>query len=581
MNKQSILDAVATAKALGIPLRDETQNALAELENPHYTITMSGEFQVGKSTLLNRVMIGSDVLLTEGEGKGLATTAIPTKVVYAPTKELTVVFHDESRAPERHFGDDVTPDLLRSLTTANGTEARLALAKEIRHVVLGMPVEALRTYTFFDTPGVNDPDTELIERTTAETLPLSDIVLLVVDASRQLSHENLAYLKRAVFTAGMTRAMVLASYNPITYKTPEARAAILSTIRAQLAGIGRDYVPVVSYTYDMEEEGDILRGPQEILGAVLKFLAENCEGAKVDKLAWCLSQDAIAHAESLKAQIEVSGKSESEIEELKRRIEAAARSLDAEYNQSKNDFSAEFARIQSDANVRLREALLSESDDNSAIKQFEKQFNGLSSLDEIKNAVEPAVKTVAPIVQAKQAEVATAFVAELRMVLQRTSEQADKAAGGISLSPDFAPIVSGGWAGRLNPTLVKVIETGVALLTLGPVFAAITYFLDKIPVLKSFAPDVLLAGMVKKNLFSSFKNELSIAHQGFLGQMENAQNCVIDGIKEVFAAIYRERIVPYEKAIEESAGKVMPAEAVEAARKRIADIEKFAATAAG
>ena len=101
MNKQSILDAVATAKALGIPLRDETQNALAELENPHYTITLSGEFQVGKSTLLNRVMLGSDVLLTEGIG--LATTTIPTKVVYAPTKELTVVFHDESRAPERHL----------------------------------------------------------------------------------------------------------------------------------------------------------------------------------------------------------------------------------------------------------------------------------------------------------------------------------------------------------------------------------------------------------------------------------------------------------------------------------------------
>ena len=80
MNKQQIIECVSKAKELGIPLRGETQTAIAELETPHYTITLSGRFQVGKSTLLNRAMLGSDVLLTEGIG--LPTTAIPSKIVY-------------------------------------------------------------------------------------------------------------------------------------------------------------------------------------------------------------------------------------------------------------------------------------------------------------------------------------------------------------------------------------------------------------------------------------------------------------------------------------------------------------------
>ena len=577
MNKQSIIENVSKAKELGIPLRGETQTAIAELENPHYTITFSGEFQVGKSTLLNRVMLGSDVLLTEG--KGLATTAIPTKVVYAPTKELTVVFHDESRVPERHFGDEVTPELLRSLTTANGTDARIALAKEIRHVILGLPVESLRTYTFFDTPGVNDPDKELIERTTAETLPLSDVVLLVVDATHQLSADSLAYLKRAVFTEGMTRAMVLASYNPAIYKTPEARAAILSTIRAQLAQIGRDYVPVVSYTYDMEEEGEILRGPQEILDAVLRFLAENCEGSKIDKLAWRLASDAVAYAESLKAKIEVSGKSESELAELQRRIEAVARNLDAQYNQTICDFSVKFSSIQSETSTILRSALLDRANENSALNLFIRQFDGVSGLDAVKQKVETALLTVGPVVQERMAEAGTSFVKQMRDALQSVGEQADAAAAGIALSPDFKPSVSGGWAGKLNPKIVKTIEVAAACIFGGGlVYGAIAYFLDKIPVVGKLMPHAILDSMAKKSFISSFENELAVSFQGFLGQMENAESAVKDGIREIFAGIYAERIEPYKKASEEQSGLVLTTEDAENIRKKIFEAETFASS---
>lgn len=576
MNKREITERIEKAKELGIPLRGETQKALAELENPHYTITLSGRFQVGKSTLLNKVMLGSDVLLSEGIG--LPTTAIPSKIVYAPVKELTVVYRDEGKQPDHYYGEAVTPELIRSLTTAKGEDARLALSEKIRHVVLGMPVEALRTYTFFDTPGVEDPNKVLIERTTAETLPQSDVVILVVDASRQLSEDDLDYLKRAVFTEGMTRVMVLASYKPQVYVAPEARTAIINTIRAQLKQIGRDYVPVVSYTYDPEVEGDILHGPEEILGAVLKFLAENCEGAKIDKLAWLLSSDAVAYAESLKAKIEVSGKSADELEELKRRIEAVARNLDAQYNQTVCDFSVKFSVIQSETSTSLRSALLGKENEKSVLNGFIKQLNDVSDLNSLKQKVESAVLMAGSEVQSHMAEAGSLFAKQMREALQSVSEQADAAASSIALSPEFKPIVSGGWAGKVSPAIIKAIEVVAAGLLGGPIYGVVAYFLDKIPVLGKAMPHTMLVSMAKRSFITSFENELAVSFQGFLGQMENAESSVKDGIRELFASIYAERIEPYEKAAKEQSGNLLSAEDAKTIRAQIAKTESFVAT---
>ena len=118
----------------------------------------------------------------------------------------------------------------------------------------------------------------------------------------------MSYLRKAVFSAGMSRVMVLASYKPQVYMRAEDRQMVLDNIKAQLSSIGRGYVPVVSYTYDPGVEGDILRGPNEIMDAILRYISENKEIAKIDKLAYQLSSDVVAYIESLKASVEVSGK---------------------------------------------------------------------------------------------------------------------------------------------------------------------------------------------------------------------------------------------------------------------------------
>lgn len=578
MNVQQIKDKFAEAQRMGVPLGEKTAAALKDLENPHYTITLSGEFQVGKSTLLNKVMLGADVLLTEGVG--LPTTAIPCKIVHAPAKELTVVYRDSAKPPTHYFGDAITDALLRSLTTAETEEARLALSKDIRHVQLGLPVEALRTYTFFDTPGVNDPNVELIERTTAETLPESDIVLLVVDAQKQLSEPAMSYLRRAVFSAGMTRVMILASYRPSYAMSPENRQLVLDTIRAQLASIGRDYVPVASYTFDESEEGDILRGPAQIMETILRYVAENKEAAKADKLAHFLTADMVKYVESLKASIEVSGKSEAEIAELKRKIEGVARELDAEYNRTLNDFAGEYEAIHRRMNDRLQFTLLDETDPDSALNLFMNEFDGLTSPAEIRDHVDIAVESVAHTVQSKLVSMAGAFSDELKNALVTVDERARNAASSIAISTEFSPTVSSGWAGKVNPKFVRVLEVGATTYFLGPLCGVVAYFIDRVPVIRNILPSNVLSNMALKSLRQSFRESLTSAYCGMLDQMKGAVESVKQGIRELYAEIYDEKIAPYNEAIQIGAGKVLSDEALEETRGRIERLTAFIAETA-
>lgn len=560
MDKQMVMAMVEKVKGMSVPLSERSLQALSELENPHYTITLTGEFQVGKSTLLNKVMLGTEVLLKEG--KGLPTTAIPCKVVYAPEKKLTVVYREASKPEKQYLEPEITEELLQSLTTATNEDARTALAKEIRYVRLELPVEAIKAYTFFDTPGVDDPNTELIERTTAETLPESDIVLMVVDASKTLSSKTMDYLSNAIFSAGMSRVMILASYKPQFYLMAEERAAILSTIRAQLASIGREYVPVVSYTYDETVEGDILRGPEEIMAAILRYIEANRETARVDRLAYALSRDVMAHVETQKALLAVSGKSEQEIEALELKVEAVARSLDAQYNQTVNDFLLECSTIQNELEDTLRGQLLGEENPDSALNLFMTQIEQAKDATEVNAMTEAAVARVSRVVQSRMVECAAEFKRRMEVTLMRVSECVAVASDTIVISSEYEGSVSGGWLGRINPHLLKAFTVGGALLVSFPL-AALLIFVDKIPILKALAPGNILKHMILKSYRKTLDDSLTTALGGFLDQMKLAVAKIKEQIGVVYEGLYEEKIKPYHDVIATERGKTLDIEAQE------------------
>lgn len=572
MTQDELIKLIAAAEQKGVEIREKTRLAYNDIANPANTIAFTGCFQVGKSTLLNRVMFGSDVLLSEGVG--VATTAIPTKITYGDKKELIVFYRDAAVAPDVYREDQITEELMRSLSTATGEETRIALASKIKHLQLTLPLESIKNLTFFDTPGVDDPNQELVELTTAELLPQSDLVVLVVDAGTALSQYSKSFLCKSIFQQGMSRVLVLASYNPKYYKSAEERTMILDTIKAMLAQIGRSYIPVYSYTYDETVDGDILRGPQEIMSCILNFIESNKMQAKIDKTLFYLYSDYVAATEGVRAQLEVCGKSEQQLKELERKIDSAAISLDAEYVNVINHFNSRFGEITVGAAEELKFELF--TSEQSALTLFTQKFEDCTDLAQVRSRIDSAVSEITPVVQNKLIAISSGVQQKTRDLLHESSETIARAAARVSITGEFLPAVSTGWAGKINPTLLKVLEIGGGFLFGNILYAIAVVVIGKVPLLKELLPHNFTRHLVLSSVEKTFKESLEAAQQDFMQQLENTSGEVKDGIKEAFTEIYADRVAPYSAALENGRSNALPAEAIAGLSAKLGELQTFA-----
>ncbi len=235
---------------------------LGELRSEIYTLAVVGEFKTGKSTLINRIFLKADVLFTDV----LEATAIPTEIRYGPEKRLLVFPRVQGEKADHPFAEGKTaegsaadregegegepieiPDPgeadIRDQTTASTPEAREALSRKTERVVLYWPAPSLAGLAVFDTPGINAAN-EALAATTYRIIPRADLVLFATNA-RQLSETELAFLTGGVFAHGITKVMTVVTYDPKAGALPPDRQRRLKeTIRAQLAAIGREEIPV-------------------------------------------------------------------------------------------------------------------------------------------------------------------------------------------------------------------------------------------------------------------------------------------------------------------------------------------------
>lgn len=229
------------------------ERAATEMRAETYRIAIVGEFKTGKSTLVNRVFLKEDLLFTDL----LEPTAVPTEIRYGREPMLEVV-------PYLHGGEveDGEPviiphpsrEAIKTHTAAPTPEGRADLATLTSRVRLYWPSENLKGLTLFDTPGINSVN-EAVVATTYRIIPEADVVLFTTSA-RQLSETELDFLSSRVFSQGITRVMVVVSYDPGTGDlSPADRERLLTAIRAQLSGLGRDdaLVTMVDLRSDWEK----------------------------------------------------------------------------------------------------------------------------------------------------------------------------------------------------------------------------------------------------------------------------------------------------------------------------------------
>ena len=341
MSKQEAIRTAASAvKAHGLTLPADLEKQIAGLENPQYRVAVVGEYQVGKSTLINRVFLGDKPLLSEGHG--LCNTAVATDIECGSEAKMEVYdWADDSRSTEILVKTvpNPTKDDVCDATVSSKKETRAELAKKRARVRIQVPNEALKGFTVIDTPGLDDPNQELLDNTTWRIIPSADVALLVVKGDKALEDRQLNFLQKGIMGKnGISRLMVLVSYKPSFELDADQRKEFLQEIKDQLASIGRDNIPVEMYCFDSAVE-DILNSSDRILLKLCSYLEQNALPGREEKVANLLRAEIEKNIVDVVAQLKTAGASDAE-------RAALAAKVDAEVARFKEKAELAFERFQ-------------------------------------------------------------------------------------------------------------------------------------------------------------------------------------------------------------------------------------------
>ncbi len=314
MKVEEIRQAVQSAQQIGWNMPDDICEHLHSLENPQYRVFVAGEFQVGKSLLADRVYLNGEGLIRSGYG--LPTTSVVTEVVYGERLSMRVSYRngDASTVIPNPSVDDVA-----KYTTAQSENERRALAENIEKVVISVPAEKLKKYAILDSPGLDDANETVLAHSTFPQLLAADAVILVIPP-RALDSIEKDFLQGFLFEKSISRLMIMISYNPLQPKSKKVREELVEHIKAELASMGRGYVPVRICCYDSSVDEE-LNTPEKIREAIDAFAVENVELGRIQRVKARLLDSFAAYENELRARLSLIGADKEDIEKLKNRLQ--------------------------------------------------------------------------------------------------------------------------------------------------------------------------------------------------------------------------------------------------------------------
>lgn len=385
MSKKEVINsAVRVIKAHGFKLDGNLDKQIASLENPQYRVSVVGEFQVGKSTLINRVFLGEKSLLSEGRGS--CTTAVATDVEYGDSPSLDVYDWSDNHQTAETLVKTIpnpTENDVNDATVSSAIETRGELAKKRSRIVLKVPNESLRGFTVVDTPGLDDPNEELLLNTTWRIIPNSDVALLVVPA-RQLGDRVLSLLhKELIGKLCISRLMVLVSYKPSADFDADQRKEILDIIKAQLVNIGRENIAVEMYCFDPAVE-DIMSDVSEIRMTIRQFLSDNALPGREEKIVNLLKDEVEKDIVEISAKLATLGKSEAERKALNKKVDDEILRFKEKAELAFNNFQSAVRSLSTKTELQIKEAVdvvfdnvISELEEKESVSAMKTYLDGM------------------------------------------------------------------------------------------------------------------------------------------------------------------------------------------------------------
>jgi GTPase Era involved in 16S rRNA processing len=171
-----------------------------DLDTDVFNIVVVGEFNRGKSTLLN-ALFGMSVLPV-----GVTpTTAVVTILRFSDTK-MILVHHRSGKVEEIDYSEIAIKQFVAESPSTAST---------IDYVEVGIPHPLLRSgVVYVDTPGVSDLSTERTE-VTYRYVPRADAVLFVIDSTQPVTKSEMEFLQMAILDKGVDRLLFVSNFSDL------------------------------------------------------------------------------------------------------------------------------------------------------------------------------------------------------------------------------------------------------------------------------------------------------------------------------------------------------------------------------
>jgi small GTP-binding protein len=240
--------------------REIREDRLPSLEGGRVTVVVLGEFNHGKSTVVN-ALLGDEVL-----PMGITpTTAVITHLVHGPERKVTI------KPPHGKPAYEIDYDQVERAVRESGQEG-----EEPEYVEIAYPNDMLsQSLILVDTPGVNDISRQKVEITYGY-VPRADVILYVLDATQILKRSEIAFIRDRLLKANRDRILFI--LNKIDALGPEEVREVEQYAREKLAAL---IGPVELFAFSgrqalvAQQQGRPLPAPFVTFRAqLLKFLQE-------------------------------------------------------------------------------------------------------------------------------------------------------------------------------------------------------------------------------------------------------------------------------------------------------------------
>ena len=265
------VDAQAWAKK-NEELQRDIRSLLRRLAEDRFYLTLAGQFNRGKTTLMN-AMFGMDRLPT-----GIVpVTSVITAVSYNSRERVVMHFENSNLTHEASLAE------LPEWVTEQGNPGN---RRRIEMAEVQLPAEILRRGAFFvDTPGLGSAVVENTE-TTKRFLPQIDALVLVTSFEFPLSNEELNFLR----SARSLRRKIFLVINKLDLCLPEQRKQITEFICSRVNEEVSDDIPLFALSASEALAGSVEHDDERIRRSQITAF----EKALVDYLVEHKSRDFLA-----------------------------------------------------------------------------------------------------------------------------------------------------------------------------------------------------------------------------------------------------------------------------------------------